>query len=147
RHSGRAVTAPDGSYHLDELPPGAYTLVASLPGAGGRYGTRSFKVTLKARTGRGGVTPVCADVALPPTLLQGRVTGPGGVPVAMAEVSLRGAAQSTRTAADGRWVLAGVEPGARQVRVAARGFKPAARAVSLGDPGAAATVDVELVPA
>jgi protocatechuate 3,4-dioxygenase beta subunit len=143
RRPGRTVTGEDGAWHLADLPPGGYQLAFSLPRAAARYGTAQASATLKARTG-GGVTPLKVDAALAPTFLEGRVTDPGGTAVPMAEVSLRGSAERALTGSDGRWKLVGVEPGARQVRISARGFQPATRDVTLASPGASQTVDVQL---
>lgn len=142
---GRTVTGADGAWHLADLPPGAYMLAFSLPAEGARWGTATAGAQVQPRQG-GGVVPATVDAALPPTRLEGRVTRPGGDPVAAAEVSLRGSTERTRTGTDGRWTLAAVEPGARQVRIAARGFLLATRDVTLAT-GAAQTVDVQLAPA
>lgn len=143
RRPGRTVTGEDGAWHLADLPPGGYQLAFSLPRAAGRYGTAQASATLQASPG-GGVTPLKVDAALAPTALEGRVTAPGGAAVPMAEVTLRGSAERALTGSDGRWRMVGVEPGARQVRISARGFQPATRDVALASPGASQTVDVQL---
>jgi hypothetical protein len=137
----RALTAGDGLFHLPGLPPGEYTLRASLPGAGSRYGAVRPKVVLAAED------PGEVALTLPPTLVRGRVTGRGGEPVALAEVRLRGSAERTLTDRDGGFVLAGVECGARVVEVSARGYAPARRVAKLAQPGWERSLDFPLDPA
>jgi protocatechuate 3,4-dioxygenase beta subunit len=142
RRPGRATTGADGVWYMDDLPPGTYSLRFTLPRAAGVYAGAVVGKQVLPRDG-GGVIAAVADAELAPTLLSGRVTA-GGAPLAMAEVSLRGSAERAVTGADGRWRLAGVEPGARQLRVAAAGHQPATRDLTLASPGAARVEDVEL---
>lgn len=126
----RAEAGPDGHFHLRGLPPGKYTLRACLPGAGRRFGPAREQVRV---TDDEAIAEV--SIALPATVVRGRVTGRGGAPVALAEVRLRGSAERAYTDRDGRFVLAGVESGERTVEVAARGYAPARLPVPLARPG------------
>lgn len=131
----------DGHFHFLDLPEGTYTLTASLPRAGARYGI--------AEIGNVKVPPVSADTAgasdiypqdayqkleLPSTAIKGTVTfqeaqGSGKtkcVPVFMAEVKIQGARERILTDIDGKYLLAGLEwhkDGKYTVTVAARGYQ------------------------
>jgi hypothetical protein len=143
----RTRTARDGHYHFLDLPAGAYTLSASLPAAGSRYGTATVFQTLTADS-LGNVGLTSADLALPPTAVQGKVSSlaslPGAVP--MAEITLGGSGERTYSDALGAYRLAGIEAGARTVLVSARGFAPQSQAVTLAQPGAVLTLDLALTP-
>ena len=52
-------TAADGHFHYLDLPDGQYTLVASLPAAGSRYGTVRAEVTI-TRDAEGNIVGVAA---------------------------------------------------------------------------------------
>lgn len=137
----RTASGRDGHFHLPGLPPGKYTLRAALPDPGNRYGVVRARVVLGHRE-RVGVA-----LALPPTLVRGRVTGRYGEPVAMAEVRIRGSGERAFTDREGRFVLAAVEPGDRTVEVSARGYPPARLPVRLARPGWERTLEFALEPA
>lgn len=138
----RVRTAADGTFFLAGLPDGRYVLRASVPGDGSRRGVA--RATIRVADGR---AEGFAAFALPRTTVQGRVTGAGGEPVAMAEVRLRGSGERAFTGADGRFVLAGVEAGERTLEVRARGHAPRERAASLPLAGWTAAADVPLAGA
>lgn len=120
-------TAPDGGFHFSDLPDGAYTLSFALPGAPHRYGTVRRDFTAPA--------PI-AEVALPPTAVQGLVRGlVQGSPTALplARVRVQGSGESTWCDAQGRFYLTGVELGARELRVTANGFQPATASVQVNE--------------
>ena len=60
----------------------------------------------------------CGVASADPMTVHGRVVDPHGKPVAGASVSVEGSARAATTDAQGRYVLAGVEPGASLVVVA-----------------------------
>jgi hypothetical protein len=143
----RTRTARDGHYHFLDLPAGAYTLTATFPAAGSRYGAATLPLTLVADS-LGTVLLAKGDLALPPTAVQGKVNGlsslAGGVP--MAEISVGGSGERTWSDAQGAYRLSGIEAGARTLLVSARGFAPKSQAVTLAHPGAVLTLDLSLTP-
>ena len=138
----RALTGHDGRFLLVDLPPGRYTLVASLPEAGTRYGTERGTASVPREAGS--AVP-SVDLELPPTTVAGTVKGPAGSPaIALARVTVDGSSESTLTDTAGAYVLAGLETGPRPVRVAARGHEPASRTVKIATPGSRKRVDLRL---
>lgn len=117
----RAFTQADGRFHFLDLPDGDYTLTATLPELGSRYGSGQAQATV-ARGSGGTITLAAADIALPPTAIKGQITGRNSAPVVLAEVRLKGS--STRTFSDnqGRYLLTGVQAGPQTVLVLAQGY-------------------------
>lgn len=140
----RTQAALDGHFHFLDLPAGSYTLTASLPATGSRYGTVTGQAALTA--GPQGTSRAAVDLALPATTVQGHVTNPQGAPLALAQVGLRGGAERALTDAQGGYRLSGLETGQRTLVVSARGFQTRSLTVGLGPPGAVATVDLQLQP-
>jgi protocatechuate 3,4-dioxygenase beta subunit len=134
-----ATAAADGVFRFLDLPAGNYTLTASLPGKGSRYGTASKPVALGGALAK-------VDLALPATTVKGKVKDPSGQAVRMAEVRVQGSNESAWSDAQGNYVLSGVEAGARRIAVSASGFEKVSEAVTLGQPGAVVTRDVTLSP-
>jgi hypothetical protein len=135
-------TVADGSFYFIDLPEGTYTLRASLPGAGSRYGTVQEAVEVK-RDNQGNITEIArAEMLLPPTTLIGRIIDEANKPMAMAEIRVVGSGEFTFSEADdataqtedertGQFMLIGLEAGKREVRVTARGYEPATKEVML----------------
>jgi Carboxypeptidase regulatory-like domain len=139
----RALTGPEGRFLLVDLPPGRYTVVASLPDAGTRYGTASGTASVLREAAGSDVPSV--DLELAPTTIAGTVKGPAGSgAIALARVTVDGSSESTLTDTSGEYVLAALETGPRTVRVAARGHEPASRAVKIATPGSRKRVDLKL---
>lgn len=141
----RTRAALDGHFHFLDLPAGAYTLTATLPGGGSRYGQASGQVTLTL-DGQGKVALKTVDLAVPATAIRGKVVDGDSNAVPMAQVLLRGSGESTYSDAQGKYALAGLETGARQLVISARGFAPKTQAVTLAEPGAVADIQVTLQP-
>ena len=141
----RATASADGFYRFLSLPPGEYTLTASLPDAGSRYGTRAETVTL-ADDGQGNAVLETIDLELPATTIQGKVKDASNEAVRMAEVRVQGSNESAWSDAQGNYVLSGVEAGSRRISVYARGFQKVSETVTLGQPGTVVTRDVTLSP-
>jgi hypothetical protein len=139
----KTMTRTDGLFYFLDLPGGKYTLSASLPGSGKRYGSAQATVTHDAQ---GNLKVAMVSVALQPTTVKGKVTGPGhknGVP--MAEVRVKGSGERAFSDTQGHYVLAGIEPGKRTIIVFAQGYQPASHPVLLGQPGALETLNFALV--
>jgi len=140
-----ALCSADGFYRFLNLKPGQYTLTASIPGMGSRYGTTSTPVTL-ADDGQGKAVLQTVDLELPATTIQGKVKNQSDQAVKLAEVRVQGSGESAWSDAQGNYVLRGVEAGSRRIAVSARGFQKVSETVTLGQPGAVATRDVTLSP-
>jgi hypothetical protein len=139
------TTGRDGLFHFLDLPGGQYSVAASVP-RGTRYGTTKAK--LRAHATRGGeLVPGHVELEIPATRIEGRVRDAAGVPVALAAVRVLGERASVATAADGRFVLRGLEVGARRLEVTANGFAAADVQVTLTRAGAATRVEVTLARA
>ncbi len=134
-------TGPDGHFHFLDLPRARYTVTASLPGQGSRYA--SARTTVEVTSSRGEIPLVAADLALQPTAIKGRVTTSGGDPLPLAEVRVAGG-PATRTDAQGRYVLAGVEAGRQRATANATGLEQAEQMAAPARPGSAQTVDFSL---
>jgi carbon monoxide dehydrogenase subunit G len=143
----RTRTAKDGHYHFLDLPAGQYTLTASFPGVGSRYGTVDVKakvVVSKARSDPGKISWVAADIALPPTTLKGQVTSADTQPVFFANVLIQGSGERTYSDAQGNYRLVGLEVGARTVQVSAQGYKTNSQTVQLSQAGVAQSLNIVL---
>lgn len=139
----QVLTATDGHFHFLDLPNGGYTLSASLPGAGTRYGTDQTQVTV-SRDAQGKIAVVAADFTLPPTTIKGRVNGPSATKIAMAQVRVRGSGEQTFSDSEGSYLLTSLEAGNRTVMVSARGYRPLSRPMTLDAPGTVQTLDITL---
>ena len=140
----RTRTADDGLFYFLDLPDGEYTITASIERFGKRYGSAQGTFTVsRDATGKMQVGPF--EISLPATTVRGKVTGPELVDgVSMAEVRVRGSGERAFSDRQGRYVLAGVEPGERTLVVTARGYASARTKVTLEKPGELATMDIAL---
>jgi hypothetical protein len=137
----RVRAGADGRFLFVDLPAGRYTVVATLPEAGTRYGSASATAQVPADA-RADVPT--AEIALPPTTVKGTVKGPGSGAVALAQVTVQGSGESALTDGAGAFTLAGIETGTRAVRAERRGFEPVVRRVKVATPGATKTTELRL---
>ena len=138
-------TAADGHFHYLDLPDGQYTLVASLPGTGSRYGTAPAQVTI-TRDAEGNIARAAADLSLPPTTIKGQVADSvSGEAVVMAQLRVKASGEQAFANAQGHYLLAGVEAGSRTLLVSAKGYQPASQTVTLDAAGAERTVNFTLI--
>jgi len=117
-------TAPDGAFHFADVSPGPYTLKAHLPHAGQRYGTKELRLKVPDAQR---VAPVVVKLDLPPTSVSGRVVledrAARELPP-LARVGVQGSEEQTFTDVKGDFLLTGLEPGKRTLRVTAPGYRP-----------------------
>ena len=139
----QTITVADGHFHFMDLPDGAYTLTAELPGYGTRYGTAEVEATVE-RDADGNITMSTADITLTPTSVKGRITNNEGSSVLMAEVRVKGSGERTFSDGNGEYSLTGLEAGSRTVQVSAQGHQPKNEDVQLGE-GDTETLNFALV--
>lgn len=143
----RTQTGADGHFHFIDLPDGAYTLVASLPAHGSRYGQGKEEVQV-TRNGGGNIVMATVTIQLPPTSLKGTVTTQGeegAEAVVMAEVRISGSGEKTFSDSNGNYMLTGLEKGLRTVLISARGYQSARRIVDIEEAGVTKILNVVLV--
>lgn len=130
------LTDAGGLFRWLDLPAGAYTFSAALPGT--RYAAATGSVTL--------VSTAVGSLELPlaPTAVTGIVkAGTPAAPLAMARVRFPDSDDVSYTAADGSFTLSPVEVGThRALEVSAQNFVTATQAVTLsqGQTTTAATI-------
>ena len=141
-------TAADGHFHFMDLPDGQYTLRASLPGSGTRYGTTQQVATV-SRNAQGNITMAIADIALPSTTLKGRVAKQNNDPVVMAGVRVKRSGERAFSDGEGRYLLTALEASEEQERtllVSAQGYQQVSQNVLLDHAGVEKTLDFVLLP-
>ncbi|MDV2996733.1 MAG: hypothetical protein N4J56_006438 [Chroococcidiopsis sp. SAG 2025] len=135
----RVVSAIDGCFYFLDLPPGIYTLTASLPNTGTRYGTVTTEALTVSRNAEGNLQTAIAEMVLPTTALTGSVTY-NNKPVSMARIQVEGSSTSAFSNAEGSYLLTGLEvwqltpsgqPPRPNVQVFARGYPPLVQGVQL----------------
>lgn len=139
-------TSPDGHFHFLDLPNGNYTLVASLPNAGSRYGTATKTVTVSRNT-EGRIVMASVDIDIPATTLKGEVKDTEGEAVVMAKVKVQGTSEKNFSDSQGKYILIGLEATSKQERtilVKASGYQSSSQTVLLDQPGVEQTLDFEL---
>jgi hypothetical protein len=142
----RKHTAADGHFHFLDLPSGTYTLTATLPGSGSRYGSTQITPAV-SRDSLGNLILTTADIQLPPTTLSGRITDQSsGDPVFMAQVRIAGSSESTYSDDQGDYRFTGLETGSREVHVSAQGYQSISPTVDLTTAGAVVTRNIALIP-
>lgn len=138
----RTISSNQGIFYFLDLPSGAYTLSASLPSAGTRYGSAQaiFNVS---RDAQGNVTLSTSTIPLPVTTLTGTVSS-ANKPIVMAEVRVQGSSETIRSDQQGKYLFTGLETGNLPVKVLAQGFKPLVQSVNLGPAGTSQNLDFVL---
>lgn len=108
----RAITAADGFFYFTDLPPGTYTLTASLPGAATRYkidqATVTFPPTSKTKTANSPKFAL-ANLFLSPSGIRGKVTDANNIAMGKVTVKILGSGESTVTTDKGGYELMGLE--------------------------------------
>jgi hypothetical protein len=127
----RTRTAADGIFYFLDLPDGDYTLSASLPRMGSRYGAATVNAMVSSKPekkdeadkseepDKGGKPKhkhpdyerVFVELVLRATTVHGKIIGANHKNgVAMAEVRVKGSGERTFSDTQGHYVLAGIEP-------------------------------------
>ena len=139
------TTSADGHFHFLDLPNGNYTLVASLPNAGSRYGTATGLGTVSRNQNR--IVIATVDLAIPATALQGEVKDTEAEVVIMAQVKVQGSSEQTFSDSQGNYILPGLEASNQQERtilVSAAGYQSSSQQVLLDQPGVLQSLDFVL---
>ena len=138
-------TRADGLFYFLDLPDGKYTVSASLPSAGRRYGAAQGSATVSRDT-EGRLKMASVNLALQPTTVNGKITATGHkAGVMMAEVRVKGSGERAFSDAQGQYILSGIEPGKRTVLVLKQGFRAASQLVTIAEPGGLHTANFALV--
>jgi hypothetical protein len=153
----RTQSKPNGLFYFVDLPDGDYSLQVTMPSMGRRFGkvvvpaqvSRDAEGNMKiiARDANGTIRIPFVRCALPPTLVKGKVTGPGKESgVALARVRVKGSGERAFTDAEGQYTLAGIEPSktARTLLVSAQGYREQAEKFMLLEPGSSQEVPIKL---
>ena len=144
--SDRKRTAAGGHFHFLDLPNGTYTLNATLPGSGSRYGTAQITLVV-SRDSLGNLIMTTADLHLPPTTLTGKITDQSSAnPIFMAQLRIAGSNETTYSDDQGDYWLTGLETGSREIKVSAQGYTSASDTVDLTTAGTAVTRNIALTP-
>lgn len=144
----RVLTAVDGYFYFLDLPAGEYTLVASLVGAGTRYGTAQVTATVTYDS-LGNCARNAVNITLPPTGVRGQIVDADRVPIGMAKIQIDGSLDYTFTDSKGNYYLGELEtskpPLKRSVtlKISARGFQPASQSTELSQ-GEVQTLNLSL---
>jgi len=140
----KTASREDGLFYFLDLPDGAYTLSASIPSYGNRYGSIQ-ETAVVSRDNQGHFRIAFVTLTLQPTAVSGKVSESGHkTGVLLAEVRVKGSGERTFSDAHGQYILAGIEPGQRTIQVSAQGYKAKAQAVTIPSPGAVQTVNFSL---
>ncbi|HEY0157178.1 MAG TPA: carboxypeptidase regulatory-like domain-containing protein [Thermoanaerobaculia bacterium] len=140
----RDFTSDDGSFTLENVPPGAMTVVANAPG----YASGNLNVTVEE-----GKTLSDVELQLDAGIrLTGRVTGPNGSPLSDVSVRLepstggafamRGMEMSATTDANGEYTLEALQAGEESVTFSHPKYLSASKDVTLK--GRETRLDVQL---
>lgn len=131
----RTITADDGHFHFLELPEGEYSLTASVPNAARRYGKAMLTLTVPTKV-EGKIITTAADMAVPTTVLQGKIFNQNEEPVLMAQVQF-GNRESTFSNDLGQYSLFSMQASEieRMVLVSAQGYQPTSQSVVINQPG------------
>jgi hypothetical protein len=135
---------PDGLFYFLDLPDGKYSVRASVPSYGNRYGKAEQPATV-SRDANGDTKIPFVRCALQPTHVKGKVTGTGQESgVALARVRVKGSGERGFTDAQGQYTVAGIEPGKRTLLVSAQGYRTESQAFTLQEAGASHTLNFTL---
>lgn len=128
---GKTQTRDDGLYYFVDLPDGGYTLEASYPASGKRYGSTQQDVQVPVPQKPNSKFQF-VNLVLQPTTIQGKITAKGQKNgVVLARVQIRGSGERTFSDENGNYTLSGIEPGMRTVQVDAQGYQLTSEDVQL----------------
>ncbi|WP_019503898.1 carboxypeptidase regulatory-like domain-containing protein [Pleurocapsa sp. PCC 7319] len=137
------LTAGDGLFYFLNLPPGEYSLQASMPNMTRRYGIGSIKTVTVSD--RGNTQIAVADLTLPSTNLTGKITH-NAEPITLAEVRIKGSQESAFSNSKGEYIFSELESSARSriILVRAKGYQPSEKKILLSRSGEQKTLNFDL---
>lgn len=129
----RTLTRADGFFYFLDLQPGEYTLDVEAPDLGSRYGAANVPgVVVQNEADGRPVFDVKANMALPPTMVTGKVTrSADGQPLENAVVQVLGSEEKAVTDKNGNYVLSPLQAGMPNVQVSATGYVAVIQKVTL----------------
>ena len=140
----RTRSREDGLFYFLDLPDGKYTLSASIPSYGNRYGAAQ-QLAAVSRNSKADTKIAFVTLKLQPTAVKGKITGPSHkAGVVLAEVRVKGSGERTFTDEQGQYAVVGIEPGKRVLVVSAQGYRSETQPVTLANPGTSQTLNFSL---
>lgn len=127
----RTLTRADGLFVFIDLPQGDYSIAASLPHAGTRYGVISSEVSVISGRVPPNSPSLNLTLRLPPTAVSGRIIGNQQEGVEFAKVQVHPSGETVFSDKKGNYVLTGLEAGSITIAVSAQGYQPKSEAASL----------------
>jgi hypothetical protein len=142
----RTESRADGLFFFTGLPDGNYEIRAITRSFGARY--KSAKQRVAVHCGQDHRYQLnWTRLVLTPTLVTGVIKS-GETLIAMADVRVQGSGESAFSDNEGKYAIAGMEPGkARRLLVLAQGFQLAQKPLVIEAAGTAVTVNFDLLPA
>ena len=140
----RTKTRKDGLFYFLDLPDGQYTISASIPGHGSRYGVAQGTAAV-SRDKKGNFKVAFVTLTAQATTVKGKITGTSHKNgVVFAEVRVKGSNERTFTDTQGQYTVAAIEPGQRVLLASAQGYRTASQRVTLEKPGVSQTLNFNL---
>ena len=128
------LTGVDGWFYFLDLPPknNGYTLSASLPNRGTRYGVVSSEA-ISVISGRVPLNSPSLNMVmhLPPTALSGRITDEQNKGLKLAKVQLQPGGETVFSDEKGNYFLSGLNVGSITINISAQSYQSKTQSASL----------------